>query len=368
MAAEPWLRLLAADVFVDRCWRELFATYGDVAEIVALPRATLEAAGVDLETVARLAAPDTARIEHWQRWLDRPARHLITLADPDYPSRLADVADPPLALWAEGIDIGILDRPQLAIVGSRNPTRGGSDTATTFARYFAERGLVITSGMAQGIDTASHVGALAAGGATIAVLGAGLDQLYPHANVALAERIRAAGLLVSEYPPETTPKPFHFPRRNRIIAAISMGTLVVEAARHSGSLITARLASEYGREVFAIPGSIHNPLAKGCHALIRDGAKLVDDAADVLLEIAPQLAATASDTTRAAERDAALTKQPQYAELLDALAFEPTAIATLAQRVGLTTGELSSMLLVLELEGLVEALPGGRYARLSQRD
>ena len=371
MAVEPWLCLLAADSGRQRCWRELLAAHDGIANIVTLPRAKLEAAGVDAETIDRLAAPDGERIEQWQRWLDRPGHGLITIDDPAYPERLAAIADAPLALWVHGADGRLLDLPQLAIVGSRNPTRGGTQTATAFARYFSEHGLVITSGMAQGIDTASHVGALDGRSGTIAVLGCGIDHVYPRANSALAERIVANGLLVSEYAPGTLPRPFHFPRRNRIIAAMSLGTLVVEAARQSGSLITARYASEFGREVFAIPGSIHNPLAKGCHALIRDGAKLVDDAADVLLELAPQLSANeweATNVTASTHCDTSLTKQPQYVALLEALAFEPTQIATLAQGVGLTTGEVSSMLLVLELEGLVEALPGGRYARLSQRD
>lgn len=283
---------------------------------------------------------------------------------------LRAIPDPPLALWVEGCDLTRLSAPQLAVVGSRNPTRGGRETAEQFARYLSERGVTITSGLATGIDAASHTGGLAGGAGTIAVLGSGVDTIYPHSNMELARRIAADGLLVSEFPPGTPPRPPNFPQRNRVIAGLSIGALVVEAARRSGSLITARLAAEYGREVFAIPGSIHNPLAKGCHQLIRQGAKLVDDVADILVELAPLLAFDVEPVrSDRAPEDASisLTEQPAYRELLDALGFEPTGLATLAERTRLTTAELSSMLLVLELEGLVEALPGGRYSRLGNK-
>jgi DNA processing protein len=371
MAAEPWLRLLAADTSARRCWRELLNTHGSPAAVVSLPRRVLEAAGIDPQAIARLEAPETDRIERWQEWLREPDHNLITIDQPAYPSRLAGIADAPLGLWVHGTGVEMLEHPQLAIVGSRNPTHGGRETAESFARYFADHGLVITSGLAQGIDTASHIGALAGTAGTIAVLGCGLDRVYPQSNAGLAARIAAEGLVISEYAPGTPPTAFHFPQRNRIIAAMSLGTLVVEAARQSGSLITARLAAEFGREVFAIPGSIHNPLAKGCHALIRDGAKLVDDAADVLLELAPQLGSamqTPHDTPATEPCDVSLTEQQPYRDLLEVLGFEPSGIAVIARRVGLTTAEVSSMLLVLELEGLVEALPGGRYARLPQRN
>ncbi len=365
------MRLLAADGSSPRVWRPLLEAFGDAEAVVSLPREKLESAGVDATTIARLETPDDGRIESWQRWLDESHHRLVTIDDPVFPRYLAEIADAPLALWVDGSNVEMLSYPQLAIVGSRNPTRGGSDTAETFAHYLSDRGLVITSGLAQGIDTASHIGALKGTAGTIAVLGNGPDRLYPQSNAELAAHIVEHGLVISEFPPGTPPRPYHFPKRNRIIAGLTLGTLVIEAARQSGSLITARYAGEFGREVFAVPGSIHNPLAKGCHALIRDGAKLVDDAVDVLLEIAPQLATATQPSSESARSErcvGSLTEQQPYSELLDALGFEPIGIGSLAERVGLTTAELSSMLLVLELEGLVEALPGGRYARLSQRN
>jgi DNA processing protein len=263
----------------------------------------------------------------------------------------------------------LLGAPQLAIVGSRNPTGGGRETAEQFARYLSERGLTITSGLAVGIDGASHRGALDGVGATVAVLGSGIDVIFPRAHDKLAAEIAERGLLVSEYAPGVPPQKFHFPQRNRIIAGLSVGTLVVEATRRSGSLITAGRANDYGREVFAIPGSIHNPLARGCHALIRQGAKLVEEAGDIFVELAPLLQITDIEKVVApatASRSPTID-DPAYANLMKQLDFAPTTIATLIDRVGLTAGEVSSMLLLLELEGFVEALPGGRYARLAKR-
>jgi len=256
------------------------------------------------------------------------------------------------------------------MVGSRNPTRGGVETAERFARYLGDHGLTITSGLATGIDAACHRGGLKSEAGTIAVLGSSLDQIYPATNGDLAERIAADGLLVSEYPPGTAARPIHFPQRNRIIAGLSTGTFVVEATRNSGSLITARLAAEYGREVFAMPGSIHSPLSRGCHRLIKDGAKLVEDASDIIVELAPFLQLALSDEappTPVFDAESALTDQPGYPELLQAMGFEPCKLEDISARTGLTTAELSSMLLLLELEGFVEALPGGRYSRLPKR-
>lgn len=371
MAVEPWLRLLLAANPGSQRWLDLLQTHGSAAAVAALPRAELVSAGLSRETIDKLRDPPPQRLEEWQAWLARPHRALIGFDHEAYPPLLRVLPDAPLALWVEGRDIGFLSAPQIAIVGSRNPTRGGRETAEQFARYLSERGLTITSGLAIGIDAASHDGALAGGAGTIAVLGSGLDTIYPASNAELARRIVDDGLLVSEFPPGTTPRAEHFPQRNRIIAGLSVGTLVVEAARQSGSLITARRAAEYGREVFAIPGSIHNPLAKGCHRLIRQGAKLVDDVADILVELAPLLAIDPDVKLEKRESESSascLTEQPAYTALIDALGFEPCGISVLARRTGLTTAELSSMLLVLEFEGLIEALPGGRYARLSQRN
>jgi DNA processing protein len=284
---------------------------------------------------------------------------------------LAQLADAPLALWVEGSDLSLLESPQLAIVGSRSPTTSGRETAEQFARYLGERGLTITSGLATGIDGASHRGALATLGGTIAVLGCGIDVVFPRAHHQLAREVAARGLLVSEYGPGVEPQKLFFPQRNRIIAGLALGTLVVEATRRSGSLITANHAMENGREVFAIPGSIHNPLARGCHWLIRQGAKLVEEAGDILIELKPLLEAEGialSPVPAAAEAPESnpLIAEPSYQNLLNEIGFSPVAIGDISARTQLTTAEVSSMLLVLELEGLVEALPGGWYSRLGK--
>jgi len=371
MAIEAWLRFLLAANPGSPVWRELLRAHGGIAALTSLSRSRLAAAGIATEAIDTLLAPDEAQLEAWHGWLAAPQRSLVHIEHEAYPPLLRTLPDAPLALWVEGRDCALLSAPQLAIVGSRNPTRGGRETAEQFARYLSERGLTITSGLATGIDTAAHMGALAGGAGTIAVLGSGPDSIYPQANAGLAKRIMAEGLIVSEFPPGTPPRAAHFPQRNRIIAGLSAGTVVVEAARRSGSLITARRAAEYGREVFAIPGSIHNPLTKGCHRLIREGAKLVDDVADILVELAPILAIDATDRNapnKQLSQTSSLTEEPAYISLLEALGYEPIELTALAGLTGLTAAELSSMLLVLEFEGLVEALPGGRYARLSQRD
>lgn len=255
------------------------------------------------------------------------------------------------------------------MVGSRNPSMSGEETAREFARHLAATGLSITSGLALGIDGASHSGALMADGITIAVMGTGLDRVYPASQHALAHEIAQQGALVSEFPLGTQLRPGNFPRRNRIISGMALGTLVVEAAEKSGSLITARLASEQGREVFAIPGSIHNPLARGCHKLIRQGAKLVETAGDVLEELAPLLSgmqplpyADDTDDTGAVEPQHQLDSE--YQLLLECMGFDPVQIDLLIERSGLTAEEVSSMLILLELEGHVSSAPGGIYCRI----
>jgi DNA processing protein len=367
---DAWLTLLqAARPAHTDPWLEALKRCGSVEALLAsAPRLLAEHVGG--ETLAKLTAPDIATIERWRAWLARPNRALVTFGSAEYPPRLAELRDAPLALWVEGRERGLLAGPQLAIVGSRSPTTDGRQTAERFARYLAERGLTITSGLATGIDGASHRGAVGALGGTIAVLGSGLDVIFPRAHTALAAEIASHGLLVSEYAPGVEPHKAFFPQRNRIIAGLSLGTLVVEATRRSGSLITARLAMDGGREVFAIPGSIHNPLARGCHHLIRQGAKLVEEAADVLIELAPQLRAagvtlpSVEPPAQSTAPEAPQLRDPSYRKLLDSLGFSPTPIVDLSARTNLTTAEVSSMLLLLELEGLVEALPGGRYSRL----
>lgn len=300
-------------------------------------------------------------------WLAAADHHRIDRGGETYPPLLADAKGAPESLYVKG-DAACLSLPALAIVGSRNPTRAGRENAFQFARHLAGTGFAIVSGLAEGIDSAAHEGALAAGGKTIAVLGHGPDRVYPASNRPLADRIAGSGALVSEYRPEIGPRRHHFPERNRIISGLALGTLVVEAARRSGSLITARQAGEQGREVFAIPGSIHNPLSRGCHRLIRDGARLVECADDILSELAPLLGRMLDESSEG-DADAGSEQQEMnldtdYVRLLDAMGFDPISANELARRSALTIGEVSSMLLILELEGEIESLPGGRFSRL----
>ncbi|HEY7638517.1 MAG TPA: DNA-processing protein DprA [Steroidobacteraceae bacterium] len=309
-----------------------------------------------------------AAIDAELRWLEREAHHFVPLDSTDYPRLLAELSDAPVGLFVRG-DLSALSLPQLAIVGSRNPTAGGRDNAASFAAHLARCGLGITSGLAVGIDTAAHQGALDVGGRTVAVCGTGLDIDYPPASSALAAGIAANGALVSEFPLGTPPLKSNFPRRNRIISGLALGTLVVEAAVRSGSLITARLAAEQGREVFAIPGSIHNPLTRGCHQLIRQGAKLVETADDIFAELralagvlSPALQAAVPTQCNAATAGPVLDKA--YEILLDALGFEPASIDVLVSRTGFPGDSVASMLLILELQGRIKPHAGGRYGRL----
>jgi DNA processing protein len=258
-----------------------------------------------------------------------------------------------------------LHLPALAIVGSRNPTQGGRQNAYEFAKYLGRSGFCIVSGLAQGIDAAAHEGALDAGAMTVAFLGHGIDRIYPASNTELAKRIMEQGAVCSEFPFGSEPRREHFPRRNRLISGLCLGTLVVEAAKRSGSLISARLAAEQGREIFAIPGSIHNPLSRGCHQLIRQGAKLVESAADIVSELGPLVAhllqATEESTTTSAGE---INDDGEYQKLFAALGFDPVTTDQIAKISGLTIEQVSSMLLILELEGKIEAQAGGRYSRL----
>lgn len=316
-----------------------------------------------------LANIDRDGVAQSLRWLEGENCHLVPLGSPHYPDLLRFLPDAPLALFVMG-DPQTLLSPQIAIVGSRNPTRGGAQTATEFAAHFVRGGLAVTSGMALGIDAAAHSGALQGGGPTLAVTATGLDRVYPASHRELAHAIAENGALVSEFPPGTAPRPGHFPRRNRIISGMSLGTLVVEAALKSGSLITAHLAAEQGREVFAIPGSIHNPLARGCHRLIREGAKLVETAADILEELAPALREYLDQTPTPPPPDPAATHSPagdpDYQNLLQAMGFDPVSTDMLVERTGLAPEDISSMLLLLEMEGRVSSVPGGRFVRIGE--
>lgn len=286
-------------------------------------------------------------------WLEDSNNHIVTLADSTYPQALLNITDPPLLLYVKG-RLDLLNRPALAVVGSRNATPQGAHNAEAFSRSLSDAGLCIISGMAHGIDAAAHRGALQGQSSSIAVVGTGLDKVYPAANRDLAHALAAQGALVSEFPPGTPPLAANFPRRNRIISGMSIGCLVVEAGLQSGSLITARLALEQGRDVFAIPGSIHSPQSKGSHALIKQGAKLVETAQDILEELGSQFVAPAQAADRHGSGSA----------LLEHLGFDAVDMDTLAARCGLTVSQLSAMLLALELEGCVSKLPGGLYQRI----
>jgi DNA processing protein len=356
-----WLTLARAPGIEPR----VLDTAGGAAALLRESPARLAALGLHESAIRAIRHPDVAALDRDRRWLEGAARGLVTWGSPEYPALLASIPDPPPVLFVEG-DPLVLSLPQLAIVGTRNPTTIGRDTATQFAGHLTRAGLVITSGLALGIDAASHRGAIEAGGRSIAVLGSGLDVIYPREHASLAAAVATSGALLSEFPPGTPPLKPHFPQRNRIISGLAVGTLVVEAALHSGSLITARLAGEQGREVFAIPGSIHNTLARGCHRLIRQGAKLVESADDIFQELGALLEGL-RQAMRAEPIDTKDVFSPEldkdYEILLDALGFEPTSIDTLVARSGFKADAVASMLLILELEGRVEQQPGGLFCR-----
>jgi DNA processing protein len=361
-----WLRLALTPGLAPRTARTLLAEFGLPTVLFQgqAPHARLAPlCGAELATaLSQAAAPQLAEsIARSEQWLDASVdRALVTLADSDYPAGLLELADAPIVLYAQGRR-ALLGRPALAIVGSRAATHQGERNAHAFAAHLGHAGLCIVSGMAGGIDAAAHRGALETSAGTVAVLGTGADRVSPPGNRALAGEIARTGLLLSEFAIGTPALPHNFPRRNRLIAALSRGVLVVEAALHSGSLITARLAADLGREVFAIPGSIHSPLARGCHRLIRDGAKLVESGQDVLEELrwgrnaAPAAAAAPEDAPAAGTDGSAV---------LASLGHDPADADTIALRSGLDAGKTSATLLVLELEGRVERLPGNRYQRL----
>ncbi len=291
-------------------------------------------------------------------WLDDSNNHIVTLADSDYPQALLNIPDPPLLLYVKG-RLDLLNRSALAIVGSRSATPQGINNAEAFAKSLSEAGLCIISGMAHGIDAAAHRGGLRGQGSSIAIVGTGLDKVYPAANRDLAHSLAQQGALISEFPLGTPPLAANFPRRNRLISGMSLGCLVVEASLQSGSLITARLALEQGRDVFAIPGSIHAPQSKGCHALLKQGAKLVETAQDILEELAGLLVSPARSTAT----NGTDIQGPDFM-LLYHLGFDPVDVDTLSVRCGLTIAELSAMLLTLELSGRICVLPGGLYQRI----
>ena len=294
-------------------------------------------------------------------WQQDKRHHILQPDGDDFPELLQQISNPPLLLYVDG-NPELLHLPSLAIVGSRNPTKAGERTAFEFAQHLANMGFTIISGLAQGIDTAAHRGALAANGSTIAFLGHGIDRIYPASNKQLAEEIAATGALVSEFPLGMSPRKELFPQRNRLISGVSLGTVVIEAARRSGSLITARLAAEQGREVFALPGSIHNPLARGCHQLIRQGAKLVETADDIVSELAPLVSHILQNAMESTSKQSSVQSlDNEYVELRKYIGHDPISVDELAENSGLTIDQVSSMLLILELHGEIESLSGGRY-------
>ena len=354
-----WLRL--TESVSPAAARRLLAMAGSPQAVFELPAVALDQALGPKQRSALHAPPEHLAdlITQAQAWLAEPGHDVLLLGDPDYPARLLATADPPLMLWLQGRR-ALLSTPSLAVVGSRHPTAQGEDNARDFSRALARAGYTIVSGLALGVDAAAHEGALDAGGATIAVVGTGLDQVYPRRNEKLAARLLAGGgLLVSEYSLGTPVMQANFPRRNRIIAGLSQGCLVVEAAVQSGSLITARQAVEAGREVFAIPGSIHSPQARGCHALIRQGAKLVESAEDVLEELPPLAHAPTAPTA-----GPMLPAVPQDRQaLLDAMGFDPVSLDALMARSGWPAAALNAALLELELDGHVARLAGQVFQR-----
>ncbi len=338
------------------------------------PEAVFAASGGSLKTIvkAEVAAeigkgiPDDL-LAPALAWLEDGNNRIVTLADSDYPQALLNIPDPPLLLYVKG-RLDLLNHTALAIVGSRNATPQGIHNAEAFAKSLSDAGLCIISGMAHGIDAAAHRGALRCQGnhcgSSIGVVGTGLDKVYPAANRDLAHALASQGALISEFPLGTPPLAANFPRRNRLISGMSAGCLVVEASLQSGSLITARLALEQGRDVFAIPGSIHAPQSKGCHALLKQGAKLVETAQDILEELGGLIITTAAAPARAPDMQGLATTQDTNPALLRHLGFDPVDLDTLGKRSGLTIAELSAMLLTLELEGRISALPGGLYQRI----
>lgn len=353
-----WLRLCLVPGVGSITQRRLLERFGT-------PGAVLSASTVEvlpmLNATARAswhAGADAGEVQRALDWSALPGHHLLTLDDPAYPQTLLQTPDPPLLLYVTG-NVERLKGPMVAIVGSRNASPAGVETARSFAQALSDAGLTVVSGLALGIDAAAHRGGLAGSSSTVAVTGTGADLVYPARNRDLAHEIADRGAIVTEFPLGTSPHASNFPRRNRIVSGLCQGVLVVEAALRSGSLTTARLAAEQGREVMAIPGSIHSPLSRGCHSLIKQGAKLVESAEDVLQELGLSAGATTTRHARTPDR-----RIVDADPLIDAMGFDPCDPESLAHRTGMALQDVLARLLALELEGLVAALPGGRYQRI----
>lgn len=356
-----WLRLEQAPGLGFMTAHRLLSALGSPEAVFSADRSLLQSLVGEKLTRALLAAPSPATlvlIDKTIAWAALDGNRLLTLADEAYPQLLLEIPDPPLLLYAKG-RIALLNQPSLAVVGSRNASAQGTAHARQFAQALSAAGLTVISGLALGIDTAAHEGALLDGGATVAVIGTGADIVYPSRNHALAHRIAEQGCIISEYALGTPALPANFPRRNRIISGLARGTLVVEAAAQSGSLITARLAAEQGRDVYAIPGSIQSPLARGCHDLIRQGARLVENAHDILCDFNGLQSTAPARQKPATSPDSVLPDN----DLLKIIGYDPVSLNVLAARAGLDTATMNAQLLTLEIDGQVERLAGGMVRR-----
>ncbi len=361
----PWLRLWHLRNVSYKHKRKLVEELGSAEAVFAAPKSRIVEVIEDAEVAAVIVKGDDRNaFASDVKWLKCDNHLLIPITHQAYPSQLKEIADPPLVLYVHG-NAELLAYHQLAIVGSRNPTPLGRETAFDFAASLVHRGFAITSGMALGIDAAAHRGALNAGGTTIAVAATGLDIVYPRTNQRLADDIADNGVIVSEFAIGMPPRRDNFPRRNRIISGLAVGTLVVEAAARSGSLITARLAGEQSREVFAIPGSIHSPNARGCHQLIKQGAKLVETTDDIMSEFAWLTTQQTPQNTAKGKNSVESLLESAHKNLLEYIDFAPTSVDNIIERSGLTAETVSSILLQLELRGLVQAAPGGHYTRMA---
>jgi DNA processing protein len=362
-----WAALLRAPYIAPLTLRSALHTLGDVAALTRCSPATLVALGLSPAAAAFLAHPPRQQLAADIEWLAHSGAQLLTIADPQYPPQLAALNDAPLALYVRG-DPSLLSHPQMAVVGSRNPTAGGEKICLEITQALCAAGLVITSGLARGIDAAAHRAALSCGSTTVAVCGTGLDRCYPPEHEDLMTLIEASGVLVSEFAPGTAARRTNFPRRNRIISGLARGTVVIEAASKSGSLITAKLAAEQGREVFAVPGSVLNPQAAGCLELIRHGASLVRNGTDIIEQIKIPIEGKilsnqyVDKPSRSAIKQRQLDKDSEM--LLDALGFEPASIDDLVDRTGFAPGLIAAKLLELELAGQLETRPGALFYRI----
>jgi DNA processing protein len=364
---ESWLRLWRVPGVGPATFHQLLRLFPSPAEVLRAPPSLLRQLGLSPELVTGIAGSSTSEIEADLRWLDHPDHHLICLDDPVYPPLLREISTPPPLLFVHG-DVAALARPQVAIVGSRNASRGAAELAFELAAGLAAHGLVVTSGLAHGIDAQSHRGCLGAGQPTIAVMGSSPDRVYPAVHRRLAQEIVRCGALVTEFAIGAPMRPENFPRRNRIISGLALGVVVVEAAQASGSLITARLALEQGREVFAVPGSVRNPLTRGSHALIRDGAKLVETVADVIEELPASTWFSCDRIATPGDREsrdgANVELSTEQMVTLQAMGFDAVSADELVSRTGLTASGVSSILLTLELAGKVASQPGGLFIRV----